>query len=134
MKYELYLFLDGTSYKAAAGKDGVTDDDMRVLKRVVKGSQKTEAKVNRLDTVSIEVITEDGWQDMDIGIIVEEQDEHEQLHIAIAALPTEEQSIIQAVYFQGLSVSEIARNKGVTEGTIRYRLKQIHNTLKILLK
>jgi DNA-directed RNA polymerase specialized sigma24 family protein len=97
--------MDGTSYKTQTGKDGVTDDDMRDLRRVVKASQKQMAKGNRLDTVSIELVTEDGWQELDVALIVEEQDEYERLHTAIAALNPEQQTLIYNVFFRGTSVS-----------------------------
>ena len=134
MKYERYESVDGSVYKAEAGKDGVSDNAMRDLQRVVKGSQKTAAKVNRLDTVSIELITEDGWQEMDVAVFVEKQDEHERLHKAIAALLPEQQTLIQMVYFQGISQREIARVEGVSEMAIRDRLKRIHSKLKIILE
>ena len=134
MKYERYESVDGSAYKAEPGKDGISGDDMRVLKRIVKGSQKTEAKVNRLDTVSIELVTEDGWQESDVAVIVEEQDEYERLHKAIATLPTKQQTLIHAIYFQGISQREIARAEGVSEYKIRYQLKEIYASLKISLE
>ena len=134
MKYERYESVDGSAYKATEGKDGVTGDDMRVLKRVVKWSQKTEAKANRLDTVSIELVTEGGWQQLDVAVNVEEQDEIERLHNAIAALLPEQQTLIQKIFFQGVSQREIARAAGVSEAAIRDRLKRIYAKLKIILE
>lgn len=134
MKYERYKSVDGSAYKAVEGKDGITDNDMRVLKRVVKSSQKTESKFNRLQTVSIEVVTEDGWQDMDVAVIVEDRDEYERLHKAIAALPPDQQELIRAVYFQGIGQREIARTNSVSEHKIRYHLKRIYAALKISLE
>ncbi len=126
--------VDGSTYKVETGKDGVTEDDMRDLRRVVKSSQKQMAKGNRLDTVSIELITEDGWEQTDVAVIVEEQDEYERLHKAIATLTPEQQSLIQAVYFQGVSQREIAKAEGVSDMAIRDRLKRIYKKLKIFLE
>ena len=134
MKYEWYDFADGSVYKVEAGRDGITDDDMRVLKRIVKGSQKTDAKVNRLDTVSVEVVTEDGWEDVDVAVTVEEQDEYQRLHKAIEALTTEQQSLIRKIYFQGISQREAARAAGVSDKKIRNQLKEIYASLKISLE
>jgi len=131
--YTLFRSLDGSAYKAKSGTDGITEDDMRGLRRVVKRSQKAMAKGNRLDTVSIELVTEDGWQEVDVAVIVEEQDEYQRLHKAIATLPPEHQTLIHKVYFQGISQREIARAEGVTEGAIRDRLKRIYKKLKIFL-
>ena len=130
MKYERYESVDGSVYKAEAGKDGVSDNAMRDLQRVVKGSQKTAAKVNRLDTVSIELVTEDGWQGMDVSVIVEEQDEIDRLHKAIATLSPEQQSLIQRVYFQGVSISSIARHEDISAVAIWNRLQRIFSKLK----
>ena len=131
--YALFHSLAGTTYKAESGKDGITGNDMRVLKRVVKSSQKAMAKGNKLDTVSIELITEDGWNEMDVSVIIEEQDEYERLHKAIAALTPAQQTLVQRVYFHDISVSEITRAEGVTEAAVRDRFKRIYARLKIFL-
>ena len=130
MKYERYKSVDGSVYKAEAGKDGLSDNAMRDLQRVVKGSQKTEAKVRRLDTVSIELVTEDGWQEMDVAVIVEERDEYERLHTAIAALPPEQQTLIRRVYFEDVPVVFIAAQEGVTDEAIWGRLRRISKNSK----
>ena len=134
MKYERYKSVDGSVYKAVDGKDGITRDAMRDLKRVVKGSQKTEAKVNKLDIVSIEVVTEDGWQDVDVAVIVEKQDEFERLHKAIATLPPGQQDLIYKIFFQDASQRAIARAAGVSDHKIRNQLKEIYAMLKISLE
>ena len=128
--YHKFRSLAGKTYKAESGKDGVTDDAMRSLRRVVKGSQKTMAKGNRLDMVSVEVVTEEGWQELDVAVIVEEQDEYQRLHKALETLLPEQQALIHAVYFEDVSVSEIARLEGVTEGAIRHRLERIFKRIK----
>jgi len=133
MKYERYKSVDGSVYKAEAGKDGLSDNAMRDLQRVVKGSQKTEAKVRRLDTVSIELVTEDGWQEMDVAVIVEERDEYDRLHKAIAALPPEQRDLIYMVYFQDVSIREYARRIGKSHTAVRKMLEKIYADLKIIL-
>ena len=130
MKYERYESVDGTVYKAEPGKDGITEDDMRDLRRIAKSSQKTEAKVKKLDTVSIEVVTEDGWQELDVSVIVEEQDEYSRLHTAIATLAPEQQHLIHAVYFEDVSVSDYAHQVGVTRRTIYKQLEKIFAKIK----
>lgn len=135
MKYYVpFHSLAGGTYKAKSGCDGITDDAMRDLRRVVKSSQKAMAKGNRLDTISIELVTEDGWEKMDVAVIVEERDECERLHKAIATLPPEQQRLIHAIYFTDTSVSAFARLEGVTEGAIRDRLKRIHKKLKFFME
>ena len=131
--YAPFRSQDGSAYKAEAGRDGVTDDDMRLVKRIVKGSQKAMAKGNRLDTVSIDMVAEDGWQELDVAVIVEEQDECERLHAAIATLPLDQQQLIRRVYFQGVSRREIARSMGITEGAVRKHLTKIYDHLKNVL-
>ena len=132
--YSSFRSLDGSKYKAESGSDGLTEDNMRDLRRVAKSSQKQMAKGNRLDTVSIELVTEDGWQEMDVAVIVEERDEYDRLHKAIATLPPEHQNLINAVYFQGESVESVARREGVTHTAIWNRLNRIFKKLKKILE
>ena len=135
MKYYItYHSLAGSSYKAQTGKDGVSEDDMRDLRRIAKGSRKAMAKGNRLDTVSIELVTENGWEQMDVAVMVEDRDEYARLHEAIAALPPDQQALIHSVFFQGISQRAIARAEGVSEYAVRYRLKAIYAQLKISLE
>ena len=122
--------VDGSTFKVETGKDGVTEDDMRNLRRVVKSSQKRMAKGNRLDTVSIELITEDGWEQIDVAVIVEEQDEYERLHKAIATLTPEQQKLIYQVYFQNISIREYARAIGKSHTAVRKQLDKIYTALK----
>ena len=134
MKYYVpFHSLAGGTYKAKSGSDGISDDAMRDLRRVVRGSQKAMAKGNRLDTVSIELVTEDGWQDIDVSVIVEEQDEYQRLHKAIATLQPEQQDLIQAVYFDDVSIREYARQIGLSHTAIRKQLDKIYTALKIIL-
>ena len=43
MKYDWYKSVDDSDYKAESSKDGVTDDAISDLRRVVKGNHETEA-------------------------------------------------------------------------------------------
>ena len=57
----------------------------------------------------------------------------ERLHTAIAKLKPEQQRLIRAIYFEGVSVNDYARMEGCTQSAISHRLQTIRNKLKKLL-
>lgn len=56
----------------------------------------------------------------------------ERLHTAIAKLKPEQQKLIRAIYFEGVSVNDYARMEGCTQSAISHRLQTIRNKLKKL--
>jgi RNA polymerase sigma factor (sigma-70 family) len=139
--FRTYRFSDGSLYRAEAGKDGVTDKDMLNLKNVIHSQYKVKVKTDRLETISIDtfVIDEDKNSeledsDSDVELIVEISEEYEELHKAIGKLLPQQQELIYQIHFKDISVSEYARECGVTEGAIRDRLRKAYKQLKKYLK
>lgn len=56
------------------------------------------------------------------------------LRRCIALLPEEDQKLIHAIYYDGLSEREVAKRHGVPRMTIKYRLGQIVQKLQNLIK
>lgn len=56
------------------------------------------------------------------------------LRRCIALLPEEDQKLIQAIYYEGLSEREVAKRDGIPRMTIKYRLGQIVQKLQNLIK
>lgn len=48
---------------------------------------------------------------------------HQAVHAALAALPDEQQEVVQLAYFGGLSHSEIAAHTGTPLGTVKTRMR-----------
>lgn len=54
----------------------------------------------------------------------------ERLHVAIAKLKPEQQKLIRAIYFDGISVNDYAKLEGCTQSAISHRLQTARKKLK----
>lgn len=55
------------------------------------------------------------------------------LHIAISKLKPKQRELINAIYFEGVSVNDYAAKEGVDQSAISHRLKTAKNNLKKFL-
>ena len=60
--------------------------------------------------------------------------DHNRLYQAIQALQPQQQELVRQIYFENRRIMDIARERGVTEGAVRDRLRKIHIRLKKLLE
>lgn len=60
-------------------------------------------------------------------------DLHERLHHAVAALPRSERELIQAIYFEGKTEREYARQQGCSQNKVFKRRVKILSKLKMFL-
>lgn len=60
-------------------------------------------------------------------------EEFNQLHAAIAKLKPEQQELVQAIFFNDVSISAYAAQKGVEHSAISHRLKTVYKKLKSFL-
>ncbi len=85
---------------------------------------------------SIEHMQGRGLQFSDKGAsviaIVEEKETNEALHNMLDKLLPQQKELVQKVFFQGMSITQIARDEGVSETAIRNRLNKIYKKLKAL--
>lgn len=57
----------------------------------------------------------------------------ERLHIAISKLKPKQKDLIEATYFEGVSVNDYAKREGVDHSAISHRLQTAKNNLKKFL-
>ena len=83
---------------------------------------------------SLEKKKEQGFQFEDksvaVDIIVEKKETSKALHNALKKLLPQQKVLIEKVFFQNISIIQIARAEGVNEASIRTRLKKIYKKLK----
>lgn len=70
---------------------------------------------------------------VDVITLVEEKETSEEVHNALHRLLPKQKELVQKIFFQGISISKIAREEGVSEAAIRNRLNKIYKRLKALL-
>ncbi|MBU3091646.1 sigma-70 family RNA polymerase sigma factor [Clostridium sp. CF011] len=83
---------------------------------------------------SLEKKKERGFQFEDksvaVDIIVEKKETSKALHNALEKLLPQQKVLVQKMFFQDISITQIARAEGVNEAAIRNRLKKIYKKLK----
>ena len=135
--YTCYRFNDGTTYKTEIGKDSVSESDMRNLRRVIKGQDKVNIKMAKLETVSLEEIISSvdkhsalSDECVDAELLIEAADEYDSLHRAIKKLLPQQQALVQKVFFQGMPQTEVAAELGITKQALQRRLSKVYAQLK----
>jgi hypothetical protein len=133
--YMLYKFNDGTSYKVEIGKDGVTEADMRCLRRMNKGCVKKEPEAVSLNAIisgedKHSVLVDEG---VETEIIVEEREELALLHKGIKKLPPEDQELLQQIFFFDVSARQYAKSQGLNRMKVNRRIKELLLLLKDFL-
>lgn len=66
----------------------------------------------------------------DVEEQVEWKEKQKQVHQALHSLPAEQRQVVEWMYFQGLTQSEIARQYSIPVGTIKSRVRLAMNKLK----
>lgn len=61
-------------------------------------------------------------------------DRRQQVKAALVQIPIEQQQIIELAYYQGLSQSQIAKQTGISLGTVKTRARLGLNKLRLLLQ
>ena len=82
---------------------------------------------------SVEKLTELGFQfkdkSVDIAAIFEEQQRNELLQNELEKLLPTQRNLVQKIFFEGISITQIAQADSVCESAIRNRLKKIYKKL-----
>lgn len=68
-----------------------------------------------------------------IGGMFKEPSKTDLLHIAISKLKPKQRDLINAIYFEGISVNDYAAQEGVDHSAISHRLQTAKNNLKKFL-
>lgn len=66
--------------------------------------------------------------------VVERKEMTEAIRQAIRSLPPDDQELVQALFFEGLTGREYARIKCIPQSTVSYRTRTLLQKLKIILK
>lgn len=69
-----------------------------------------------------------------IEAMFKEPSKKDLLHIAISKLKPKQRDLINAIYFEGISVNDYAAQEGVKQNAISMRLARAKNNLKKFLK
>lgn len=103
--------------------------------------EKQEYNKNRAETRrhnSIEKMEEEEFaqfvdQKQNVETDVETSIRNDNLYAAISQLTSEQQELVQKVYFEDQTLTQIAKQDGVSVAAISNRLKKIQNRLKKIL-
>ena len=137
-----YLMDDGSTVTLSTGNDGVTEDwiarlkadhiaEMNMLRR---GRSKGEGQNKLLSLTRFEDEADDKCDvfidpkaDVEANYIagIEASERREQIRKAFASLTPEQRKLLIRVRVNGVPITAIAREQGVTEGAIRDRLRKI---------
>lgn len=78
----------------------------------------------------VEVVCVD---DVTVSGIVSRQEASQAVQVAVAMLPEQQRRAIRARYFEGLTVEEIAKETGLTEGAVRGLIHRGQKNLAVLM-
>jgi RNA polymerase sigma-70 factor (ECF subfamily) len=74
-----------------------------------------------------------GKEDEEIAAVTAEEPIEERLKNAISTLKPDQQDLISAIYFDGVSVNEYAARMGIHQSAVSHRLQTIYRKLKKLI-
>ena len=126
-----YEFVTGESIEI-----DVPEDIAKISIEIDKGISNSNRRESRRH-LSIGKIEEIGIQILDpsvdvLATVIKENTDKE-LMIAVNQLLPEQQTLIRQIFYDEISITEVARRDGVTEGAVRHRLRKIYSRLKKVL-
>lgn len=115
----------------------VSDELIKVVMEIERQVYNNNYKERRKH-ISYEKMVDHGFQfrsnDIEVTEVVEEKLINESLYKALDKLSFDKRKLIYIVFFQRKTIVSIAKDRGVSEGTIRRILKLIYKEIKINLK
>jgi RNA polymerase sigma factor (sigma-70 family) len=136
---ETYVYRDGCSFDVACQmleqKHGLAVDHAALRKMLAQFPRRTPRRFQDDDGLDM-VPSADG---ADAHVLATERDDQraiaeEALRRAVHELPDEDRVIIRMLYYQGLSIADIARQFGVEPKPLYPRIKQLLASLRKVLK
>ena len=129
MKYE---------YITATGRKEIEVDKhfYDILIALDNDEYNSDRRHNRRNPMSLEGTDYEGeWFSDETDLLgdIIRAESYERLHNALRQLTSEQQTLIDRVYFKNEKIIDIARNDGVTHVAIQNRLKKIYDRLKKIL-
>ncbi len=127
-----YTFADGTTSEIE-----VTDELYALHLQLVQEEKRNHWRETRRHT-SLNYLMEMGVDFTDTAAdpvaAVELREDDERIHKAIAALSDRQRELAQKVFFEGMTLTAIARGKGVSQPAITQQLATVLKKLKKLLE
>jgi RNA polymerase sigma factor (sigma-70 family) len=141
----IYYSADGSKITLTPGENGVTEADIAFLHQMDDEEHDNDRREEdgqlRFSQFSGESDGKEfvGRQLMidpcaEIFEIMEKINQVKQLNVAIQTLLPQQKTLLDSVYVKKVTIAEIARREGVTEGAIRDRLRKIYKKLKKILE
>lgn len=127
-----YRFADGTTSEIE-----VTDEFYTQYAELVQQEKRNHWKETRRH-ISLENLNENGIDfaspAADLLSVLIQQEDEKQIHKAMAALSDKQKDLAEKVFFKGMTLTAIAKEKGVSQPAITQQLATVLKKLKKLLE
>ena len=127
-----YHFSDGTTSEIE-----VTDEFYNIYAELVQQEKRNHWKETRRH-ISLEYLNENGIDfaspAADLLSALIQQEDEKQIHRAMAMLSDKQKDLAEKVFFKGMTLTAIAKEKGVSQPAITQQLATILKKLKKLLE
>ena len=118
-----YIFADGT-----ASEIEVTDEFYTLYAELVQQEKRNHWKETRRH-ISLEYLNENGIDfaspAADLLSVFIQQEDEKQIHKAMAALSDKQKDLAEKVFFKGMTLTAIAKEKGVSQPAITQHLATV---------
>ena len=126
-----YIFSDGT-----ASEIEVTDEFYTLYAELVQQEKRNHWKETRRH-ISLNYLLENGIDfaspAADLLSVLIQQEDEKRIHKAMAALSNKQKDLAEKVFFKGMTLTAIAKEKGVSQPAITQQLATVLKKLKKLL-
>ena len=123
-----YRFADGTTSEIE-----VTEEFYTLYAELVQQEKRNHWKETRRH-ISLEYLNENGIDfaspAADLLSVLIQQEDEKQIHRAMAALSDKQKRLVQAVFYEGKSLREIARQVGISHQALSKQLATIYKKIK----
>lgn len=127
-----YRFADGTTSEIE-----VADEFYTLYAELVQQEKRNHWKETRRHT-SLDYLNENGIDfaspAADLLSVLIQQEDEKQIHKAMAALSDKQKDLAEKVFFKGMTLTAIAKEKGVSQPAITQQLATVLKKLKKLLE
>ena len=127
-----YIFSDGT-----ASEIEVTDEFYTLYAELVQQEKRNHWKETRRH-ISLNYLLENGIDfaspAADLLSVLIQQEDEKRIHKAMAALSNKQKDLAEKVFFKGMTLTAIAKEKGVSQPAITQQLATVLKKLKKLLE
>ena len=123
-----YEFVTGESIEIDVPED-IAEISIEIDKGISNSNRRESRRhlsIGKIEEIGIQI--SDPSVDVPATVIKETTDK--ELMNAVNQLLPEQQALIRQIFYDEISITEVARRDGVTEGAVRNRLRKIYSRLK----